>query len=149
MKRLFCVFLLALIFPATVIAEVVVKEEPLTWGKTARLPGDHLYQNLCAACHNSDGTGNGKASDALGIGAPDLTHIAARNDGVFPRGEIELLIANGDFRTLHGASPMPDWEQQFTSVYFRTARNPLRREAYARDRIRELSNYIEAIQQPN
>lgn len=149
MKRLFCVFLLSLIFPATVIAEVVVKEEPLTWGKTARLSGDHLYQNLCAACHNSDGTGNGKASDALGIGAPDLTRIAARNDGVFPHREIERLIANSDFRTSHGGSPMPDWEQQFTSVYFGTARNPLLPEAYARDRIHELSNYIETIQVAN
>lgn len=149
MKRLFCIFLLSLIFPATVIADVVVKKEPLTWGKTARLPGDHLYQNLCAACHNSDGSGNGMASDALGIGAPDLTRIAAVNGGVFPRAEIERLIANSDYRNPHGGSPMPAWEQQFQSVYFRTSRNSLQREAYARDRIRELSDYIETIQLTN
>jgi len=149
MKRQFCIFLLALIFPVTVLAEVVVKEEPLTWDKTARLPGDHLYQNLCAACHSSDGSGNGMASGALGIGAPDLTRIAASNGGEFPYIEIERLIANSDFRKPHGGSLMPAWEQQFKSVYFRTARNPLQREAYARDRIRELSNYIETIQLPN
>jgi len=146
MKRLFCIFLLSLIFPATVIAEVVIKEEPLTWGKTARLPGDHLYQNLCAACHGADGSGNGEASGALGIDAPDLTHIAASNGGAFPYAEIEQLIANSDFRNPHGGSPMPAWEQQFKSVYFRTARNPLQREAYAQDRIRQLSNYIETLQ---
>jgi len=136
-------------FPVTVVAEFVVQEEPLTWGKTARLSGDHLYQNLCATCHGSDGSGSGKAADALGMGAPDLTHIAASNGGVFPHGEIERAIASSDFRNPHGGSPMPAWEQQFESVYFRTARNPVQREAYARDRIRELSNYIETIQLPN
>lgn len=44
---------------------------------------------------------------------------------------------------------MPDWEQQFRSVYFVTARNPVRRDAYARDRIRELSGYIETLQVPD
>ena len=149
MKRLLWIFLLSLIFPATVNAEVVVAEEPLTWGKTARLSGDHLYQNLCATCHSSDGSGHGKVSNALGIGAPDLTRIAASNGGVFPRVEIERVIANSDFRDPHGGSPMPAWEQQFEAVYFRTARNPVQREAYAWDRIRELSDYIETIQLPN
>ena len=149
MKRLLCIFLLLLTFPAKVIAEVVVQEEPLRWSKTARLHGDHLYQNLCAACHNSDGSGNGKAAGALGIGAPDLTRIAARNGGVFPYVEIERVIANSNFGKPHGGSPMPAWEQQFESVYFRTARNPLQRDAYAQDRIHELASYIETIQLPN
>ena len=149
MKRLACIFIVSLIFPATAIAEIVVSEEPLKWGQTARLPGDHMYQNLCASCHDADGSGNGLASKALGIGAPDLTHIAANNGGVYPRGEIEHLIASSDFRNPHGGSPMPDWEQQFRSVYFSTARNPVQRDAYARDRIRELTAYIETIQVPN
>lgn len=149
MKQQLCTVLLLLVFPATVIAETVVEEEPLTWGKTARLSGDHMYQNLCATCHSADGTGNGKASSALGIGAPDLTRIASDNGGVFLQSEIERVIANSDFRNPHGGSPMPAWEQQFESVYFRTARNPVQREAYARDRIRELSHYIETIQVPH
>lgn len=149
MKQLLCVFLLSLIFPATVFAEIVVMEEPLNWSQTARLPGDHMYQNLCASCHDADGSGNGLASKALGIDAPDLTHIAANNGGVYPRGEIEHLIASSDLRNPHGGSPMPDWEQQFRSVYFVTARNPVRRDAYARDRIRELTAYIETIQVPD
>ena len=149
MKRLISVFLVSLILPAMVCAEIVVTEEPLKWGQTARLPGDHMYQNLCASCHSPDGSGNGLASMALGIGAPDLTHIAADNGGVYPRAEIEHLIASSDFRNPHGGSPMPDWERQFSAVYFSTARNPVRRDAYARERIRELSAYIETIQVPN
>jgi mono/diheme cytochrome c family protein len=149
MKQLLCVFLLSLIFPTTIFADIVVKEEPLKWGQTARLSGDHMYQNLCASCHDADGSGNGLASKALGIGAPDLTHIAANNGGVYPRVEIEHLIASSDLRNPHGGSPMPDWRQQFRSVYFSTARNPVRRDAYARDRIRELTAYIETIQVPH
>ena len=149
MKQRLCLFLLSLTLSATAIADVLVEEEPLTWGKTARLPGEHMYQNLCAACHNPDGSGNGKASGALGIAAPDLTRIAARNGGVFPHGEIERVIANRDSGKSHALSPMPAWEQQFKSVYFRTARNPVQREAYAQDRIHELSNYVATIQVPD
>ena len=149
MKQLIRIFLLSLILPATVTAEVMVKEEPLTWDKTARLSGDQLYQNLCAACHNSDGSGSGMASVALGAYALDLTKLAANNGGVFPRTEIERLIANSDIRITHAGSPMPVWEDQFRSVYFKTARIPIQREAYARNRIRELASYVETIQQPN
>ncbi len=147
MKRLLCVLLLWLIIPAAAIADVVVKEEPLTWDKTANLPGDQLYQNLCAACHNFDGSGNGVASNALAIGAPDLTRIAAVNGGVFPNKEIQRLIANNDARNPHGDINMPAWEQQF--MYFRTGLSAFQREAYARNRIRELTAYIETIQVPN
>ena len=146
MKQLLCLAVLSLMLPLTAIAEIVVNEEPLTWSKTARLPGDQLYQNLCAACHNTDGSGNGMASAAIGASAPDLTHLAASNDGKFPHKEIERLIANTDPRNPHAGDPMPVWNEQFKSAYFRTARNSLQREAYARDRIRELSNYIETIQ---
>ena len=149
MKQRLCLFLLSLTLPATAIADVLVEEEPLTWGKTARLPGEHMYQNLCAACHNPDGSGNGKASVAIGVAAPDLTRIAARNGGVFPHEAIERVIANRDAGKPHGLSPMPAWEQQFESVYFRTARNPVQREAYAQDRIHELSNYVATIQIPD
>ena len=147
MKRVFCIFLLLLIFPGTGIAEIVVKEEPLTWDKTARLPGDQLYQNLCAACHDSDGSGNGLASAALGITAPDLTLIAANNGGEFPYIEIERLISNSDSRNPHQNTSMPAWEQQF--MYFRTGLSSFQREAYARNRILELSIYNETKQLPN
>ncbi len=148
MKRLLGIFLVSLIVPATVTAEIMVREEPLTWDKTARLSGDQLYQNLCASCHDTDGSGNGMASDALGATAPDLTRLAADNGGEFPRSELEHMIANSDARNPHAGSPMPAWEEQFRSVYFRTARSSLQRDAYARDRIRELASYVETIQQP-
>lgn len=138
---------LLLIFPALVFADVIVREEPLTWDKTARVSGDQLYQNLCAACHDADGSGDGIASTALGIGAPDLTRMADINNGIFPHKKVERLIANNAISGLHGNNPMPAWEQQF--VYVRTGLSTFQREAYARDRIHDLTKYIESLQVPN
>lgn len=147
MKKLLLPFLLLLVFPLVVFAEVAVKEEPLTWDKTARLPGDQLYQNLCANCHDSSGTGNGIASEALHVGAPDLTQIAASNGGVFPHKEIEWLIANDASQKEHGQNAMPAWEQQF--LYVRTGLSSFQREAYARNRIHVLTEHLESLQIPN
>lgn len=147
MRRLLTSFLLLVVFPWAVCAEVVVKEEPLTWDKTARLPGEQLYQNLCAACHNPDGTGNGVASRALDAGAPDLTRITARNGGDFPHDEIEWMIANNSAQGKHGRMVMPAWEQQF--MYVRTGLSAFQREAYARNRIHVLTEYLESMQVEN
>ncbi len=144
MKLLLCLFACLLMLPLAVTAEVVVREEPLTWDKSARRPGDQLYENLCAACHDSDGTGNGLASQALEIGAPDLTRIADRSDGVFPHKKIERLIANNALHADQASGAMPEWEQQF--LYVRTGLTAFQREAYARNRIRVLTDHIETLQ---
>jgi len=145
MKRLLSLFLLLLAFPLVGFTELVVKEEPLTWDQSARLPGDQLYQNLCATCHGSDAMGNGPASNALGIGAPDLTRIAASNDGIFPHKEIEQLIANDALHNEHVQNAMPAWEHQFS--YVRTGLSSFQREAYARNRIHVLTEYLESLQE--
>lgn len=147
MKLLTCLFACLLTFPLAVIAEVVVREEALTWEKSARLPGDQLYGNLCAACHESDGTGNGIAARALGVGAPDLTRYAEHSDGIFPRKKVERLIASNALHEGQGAGVMPEWEQQF--LYVRTGLSAFQREAHARNRIRVLTDHIETLQVSN
>jgi mono/diheme cytochrome c family protein len=127
------------------IAEVTVKEESLTWDKTARLSGDQLYGNLCSACHGSDGKGNGLAAAALDVHAPDLTVISATNNGTFPHKQIERLIARNDRHEVIGDSVMPSWEQQF--MYVRTGLSSFQREAYARNRIHVLTEHLESLQQ--
>ena len=67
---------LAMYLSNVALAEVVVRKEPLTREKSAlSLSGQQLYQNLCAACHGKEATGQGKACETLGIHAPDLTRI--------------------------------------------------------------------------
>jgi mono/diheme cytochrome c family protein len=144
MKLVIYLLTCLLTFPFAVMAEVVVREEALTWEKSARLPGDQLYGNLCAACHDSDGMGNGVASSALGIGAPDLTRYSAHSNGVFPRKKVERLIASNALHEGQGTGAMPEWEQQF--LYVRTGLSAFQREAHARNRIRVLADYIETLQ---
>jgi mono/diheme cytochrome c family protein len=144
MKLIPCLLALLLALPAAVFAKAVVREEPLTWEKSARLPGDQLYRNLCAACHADDGSGNGIASQALGVGTPDLTGIAARNGGVFPHKKVERLIGNQAHYSGYGETVMPEWEQQF--MYVRTGLGAFQREAHARNRIHELTEFVETLQ---
>ncbi|MEY8837843.1 c-type cytochrome, partial [Cribrihabitans sp. XS_ASV171] len=47
--------------------------------------GEALFVANCAACHGYRGEGGELIG---GQSAPDLTRIAARNDGVFPRAEV-------------------------------------------------------------
>lgn len=128
------------------LAEVVVREESLTREKSAlSLSGQQLYQNLCAACHGAEATGHGKACEALGIHAPDLTRISTDNGGVFPAHEVEALIANNPRQKMHKTAGMPDWEKQFVGVRSEMS-SYSQRKLYARNRIRALANYIEEIQ---
>lgn len=59
-------------------------EEPID-GRTA-------YLDNCVACHGTDGTGNGPAARGLSVAPADLTTIAARNGGTFPRDAVMSKI---------------------------------------------------------
>ena len=54
--------------------------------------GQALYNENCAACHGPGGTGDGPAAGAYAEPLPDLTTLAARNDGVFPLREVMTQI---------------------------------------------------------
>ena len=54
--------------------------------------GRSSYDSLCAGCHGADGTGAGRISAGLPERPADLTTIAARNRGVFPRVEVMAKI---------------------------------------------------------
>jgi len=145
MKQVIVYSLIALIgLPSVALAEVVVKKEPMTWEKSALLPGNELYQNLCATCHGVDGTGNGVAAVALEINAPDLTLITRSHEGIFPRKKIKKVIAGNHPSAWTDESPMPAWEGQF--MYAKTGLSSFQREAYARNRIHALTVYLEDIQ---
>lgn len=54
--------------------------------------GRALYTDYCAACHGPGGRGDGPLADESGLAPPDLTRIAARNAGEFPRAEVLSTI---------------------------------------------------------
>lgn len=75
--------------------------------------GEQNFQRFCAACHGEEGKGDGPVSSALVGGALDLTLIAERNGGEFPRDMIRNAI-DGRFRIdAHGTASMPVWGYEF------------------------------------
>ncbi len=58
--------------------------------------GNDLYRTYCWQCHGFEATGDGPMAEMLAIRTPDLTKLAARNDGVFPT---ELVARQVDGRS--------------------------------------------------
>ena len=68
--------------------------------------GAMLFADNCTSCHDYRGTGG--AALIGGQQPPDLTRIAARNDGVFPRTDV-LSIIDGYAKGTHTARVMPEF----------------------------------------
>ena len=135
---------MTMVCAGTAFAEVVIKEVPLKWEMVADLDGDELFSNLCAACHGTTGHGDGPAVSALEKAVPDLTALAANNNGVYPRKHVENVIF-GRFRIVeHGKSGMPYWGEHF--MYLRTGVSRIPRKSYAWERVHALSSHIESLQ---
>lgn len=91
----------ALILPLILMACTPEAEMP------TRAEGGTLFADNCAACHGADGRGLGDLADLFDPAPADLTTIAARNGGMFPRAQIISTI-DGYHRT--GADEvMPDY----------------------------------------
>ena len=68
--------------------------------------GRALYLTYCVQCHGLDATGNGPMAELVAIQTPDLTRLAARNDGVFPTEAVARQI-DGRARLLAHGGNMP------------------------------------------
>lgn len=103
--------------------------------------GAGLYADSCAACHGASGKGDGDMAGVMTIPAPDITKLAARNDGVFPMLQVIHIIDGRSGVRAHGG-PMPVFGRTFSGDS----------EGYegvlaARGRILSLAMYLESIQQ--
>ena len=70
--------------------------------------GRAAFMADCAGCHGADGKGGGPAARGLAVAPPDLTGIAARNGGVFPRNQVMSTIDGLD-RGAHFSPAMPEF----------------------------------------
>lgn len=68
--------------------------------------GQAIYDRYCATCHGVDAQGNGPMAPSLLLQPPDLTTLAARNNGVLPVRRIVTRVDGRDPLVSHG-SPMP------------------------------------------
>jgi len=109
--------------------------------------GAQEFKENCARCHGADAKGNGPdANEKPGYHPADLTHIASRHGGKFPRQEIYDVIDGGKRLPGHYDfnSPMPLWGLGFQ---LRGKEYTKQSEAAVKRRIDVLLDYLESIQE--
>ena len=133
------------LFTACVLAAGVIGAEPLS-AQHAQNPlvidsmaGPDLFQFYCAPCHGRDGRGRGPVAAVLKTPPADLTKIAEKRAGTFPRADIIGFVSEGSaLIPAHGTIDMPVWGPIFRSLDSSEART--------RARIDNLVSYLESIQ---
>ena len=95
-----------------------------------------MFQNYCAVCHGTDGTGNGPAAKAMTKAPADLTKISARNGGKYPDVKVKRYIEGLDEVPAHGSRDMPMWGDLFRAMNQDTAQI----------RVQALSDYLKGMQ---
>jgi mono/diheme cytochrome c family protein len=106
---------------------------------TPEIAGQEMFRAYCASCHGLDGRGNGPAAPALKKQLPDLTLLNKKNGGKFPRTRVNSVLEGNDFITEHGSRDMPIWGDAFRAAN--------REESMVKIKVRNLTAYIESIQQ--
>lgn len=100
--------------------------------------GEAVYARYCASCHGPAGEGDGPASAAFKSRPPDLSRLAARNDGIYPAERVrEAVLGSGRALTAHGSADRPVWGPAFRAADT---------DSLARDRVASLVAHIERLQ---
>ena len=114
-------------FVSVVAASLFTASPPSASGQAARqqnpslvissMSGRDLFEFYCASCHGRDGKGRGPVAPALKNPPPDLTTIAQRSGGLFPRVRVQSLVTgDGEPPTAHGSKEMPVWGPIFRGL---------------------------------
>ena len=105
------------------------------------LAGRDSFNLYCASCHGDRGQGDGAVAEELRTRPADLTTLALRNDGAFPRDRVRNIIAGkGGTLIAHGTTEMPVWGPMFR-VFESDAR--------VRERIENLLTHLQSLQKPS
>ncbi|HEY0942618.1 MAG TPA: cytochrome c [Steroidobacter sp.] len=122
----------------------------LSWNTAASsadyvaMSGKELYARFCASCHGPTGRGDGPVADSFKVEVPDLTLIARRSKGVYPRDRIEQIIDGRHVLGAHGSRTMPVWGEDFNRLELG---NPDAERA-TRLIILRLADYVWLLQKP-
>ena len=104
------------------------------------------FMNYCAASHGVGGKGDGTVAEFLTISAADLTQMALRNGGIFPRQRAIEVIDGRAQVSDHGDRDMPVWGDWFKFEADSDGAGT-KTEKFVRERITALVDYLESIQQ--
>jgi hypothetical protein len=81
---------------------------PACMPEPPEVDGALAFAEDCSACHGAGGQGGGPLAQGLDPAPPDLTGIAARNGGVFPRDRV-MSVIDGFSRGAHFSPAMPEF----------------------------------------
>ena len=102
-----------------------VKHVPIT--NVASNSGKEMFNSYCAVCH--------PAASAMKTAPTDLTLLAQKNSGKYPRAHIAAVIKGEATTPSHGSQDMPVWGPLFSSI-------SQGNEAQVQQRISNLVDYI-------
>jgi mono/diheme cytochrome c family protein len=122
------------------IVSLSVKAAPIDEIPAGYVPsGSSMYKQYCAACHGPTGRGDGPAAFTLKTPPADLSTLAARNMGKFPREYVENILRFGPGLKAHGSSDMPTWGTIFQMI-------DKNNERAVQQRVKNLTDYIASLQ---
>ena len=103
------------------------------------LTGRDSFDRYCASCHGADGRGGGPVASALKSRPTDLTTLARRNGGTFPRERVASFVEGTERLSLtHGSGDMPVWGRVLRGLESSDARISVR--------LANLVAYVESLQ---
>jgi mono/diheme cytochrome c family protein len=105
---------------------------------TAPTSGAEMYKSYCAACHGTEGKGDGPAVEFLKTPPPDLRMLAQHNQGKYPADHVAMTLRLGTRSRAHGTSDMPLWGELFRTVDVNQSLGELR--------VKNLTNFVESMQ---
>jgi mono/diheme cytochrome c family protein len=127
-----------LVSAAPVLAQARAKQGPSI--SIDSLAGRDSFERYCASCHGTTGHGDGPVASELRARPADLSGLAQRNDGAFPRERVRRLVGGEGALSAHGTSEMPVWGPMFRMF---------ESDGRVRERIENLLTYLESLQRPS
>lgn len=126
-----------------VLALALVAAMPAVAQDVAR--GARLFQENCAVCHGAGLRGDGPMAELLLVPPPDLTRIAMRYDGVFPRAGIAWRIDGRDPILSHGGD-MPIFGFVFSELS-EVITSPGGQTVLTSREVVDIVSYLESVQE--
>lgn len=106
---------------------------------TSSASGREMYISYCAACHGSEGKGNGPAAKSLVVAPTNLSSLARMNGGKFPADHVISVLRFGSSMPAHGSVGMPTWGPLFNTLQGSTT-------STEEQRISNVTRYLETMQ---
>lgn len=121
-------------------ASVVAVAEGVGAQSSQVADGKQKFEIYCASCHGAGAKGDGPFSATLRKRPADLTQLAGRNKGEFPKETVARLIDGRTRDEAHRKSDMPVWGD----VFAKSESGP--EPAAVKARIDALVEYLATIQ---